>query len=120
MFFRAPAFADVARGFRCTGNPAVRRLYRRNRERNLNQTPILAPAYGLKMIDTLAAPDAPQNLYFLSLALRRDQDRDGLADHLCGRVAKEPLGAAIPTANDAIQVFADDGVIRGVNDRGQA
>src|SRR3989442_1602645 len=36
-----------------------------------------------------------------------------------GRIAIEPLCASVPTGNHAVQGFANDRVIRGLNDRDQ-
>jgi len=39
----------------------------------------------------------------------RNHNGNGFTDDLGGRVAEQPLRAAIPAADDTRQVFADDG-----------
>ena len=38
----------------------------------------------------------------------------GFADDLVSRVAEQPLGACVPTLNDAFEVLADNRVVRGI------
>ena len=37
--------------------------------------------------------------------------RDRPADHLVGGVAEDALGGRVPTQDDAVEIFADDGVV---------
>ena len=69
------------------------------------------------MVDALAAADARENARLLVCAVRRDQDRDRLADDLLGGVAEQPLGARIPGLDDPVEILADDGIVRGFHDR---
>ena len=39
------------------------------------------------------------------------------ADRLLGRVAEQPLGGGVPALDDAVERLADDGVVRGFDDR---
>ena len=52
-------------------------------------------------------------------SIRRNEQRHGLAHRLPGRVAEEPFRADIPTRDDAVEVLADDRVIRRFDDGGQ-
>jgi hypothetical protein len=63
------------------------------------------------MIEPLTAPDALENLDLLVMAVRRNQDRDGLADDFFRRIAEEPLCSPVPSRDDAVEVFAQDRVI---------
>ena len=72
------------------------------------------------MIDALTAPYALKNAGLLILAIGRNQNGDRLTHDLLSRIAKQPLRALIPTPNDAIQIFADNGVIRRLDDGGQS
>src|SRR5207245_10801093 len=47
------------------------------------------------------------------LPIRRYENRDRFADHLFGLVTEQPFGARVECCNDPVEVFADDGIIRG-------
>src|SRR4051812_32737344 len=84
-----PSFGDVTSDLRGPDDHALCVPDRRDRQRYLNQTAILAAANGLEMIDPLAAAQAFENPWFLVLAVLGNQDGDRLSDHLLGPVAKE-------------------------------
>jgi hypothetical protein len=42
-----------------------------------------------------------------------------LSDNLFWPVTIDALGSLVPTGNDAVQAFADDGVVGGIDNRGQ-
>ena len=42
------------------------------------------------------------------------------ADGFLGGIAEETLSALVPTVNDAVEIFGDDGVIGGLDDGGEA
>ena len=44
---------------------------------------------------------------------RWNQDRHRFADDFLRRIAKNPLRPLVPAGDDAIEVFADDGVVGG-------
>ena len=46
--------------------------------------------------------------------------RDGPAHGLGRRIAEQPLGASIPRGDDAVEILADDGVFRRLDDRRQS
>src|SRR5215510_407509 len=68
------------------------------------------------MVYLFAAPDAFQNTRLLIRAIRRYQNHDGLTDGLFSRIAEQLLRAFVPTHDDAVQVLADDGVVRRFDD----
>src|SRR5262245_33311054 len=71
------------------------------------------------MVNLFAAPDALQNPRLLVRAVRRYQNHDGLADDLFGRIPEQLLRAFVPTPDDAVQILADDGVVRRFDDSRQ-
>jgi hypothetical protein len=71
------------------------------------------------MFDALAASNSRQYRAFFILPVLRNNNRNRLAYGLFGSVAKNVLGAAVPASNNAVDIFAYDGVITGVNDRPQ-
>src|SRR5438093_10327806 len=71
------------------------------------------------MVDAFAAAKALENFRLLMLQFRRDQDSDRATNDLIGPIAEEPFGAFVPTGDDAFETFADDGIIRGLDDCAQ-
>jgi len=71
------------------------------------------------MINALAARDTFEDIRVLVLAVRRREHGYVAAHGFLGRVAKNPLGAPIPAPDDALQVFTDDAVVRGLDNRRQ-
>jgi hypothetical protein len=49
----------------------------------------------------------------------RDEPEDGLADDLFGFIPEDAPGATVPGGDDAVQIFADYGVIRRGDDGGK-
>ena len=70
--------------------------------------------------DLLAAADAEHQFEHLAVAGGGDDLGDVLADDLIGREAVDALGRRVPADDDAVEVFADDGVVRGLDDGGKA
>ena len=64
------------------------------------------------MINALPTAHAFDDFWFFINAICRDQDRDRLADDLFGPIAEQPLGTAIPACDDAVEVLADNRVVR--------
>ena len=93
---------------------------RRNGQGNIQQRAVLAPPNGLEMIDALAtfADGSRMSGLFLN-TVRRNQHRDRLADRFPSRIAEQALGAPVPAGDDAVQILADDGVVRGIDNRAQ-
>ena len=60
------------------------------------------------MFDALAAPNTFENPLLLIMPVGRDQDRDGLADDLFGKVAENPLRTLVPACDGAIKVYTYD------------
>src|SRR6476646_9924696 len=72
------------------------------------------------MLDALAAPNTFENFRLLVLAIRWNQDGHWPADDLFGRIPKEPLCSPVPSADDAVEVLADDGIIGGFDNGGNS
>ena len=50
----------------------------------------------------------------------RGEHRNRLPDHFLRCVPVNLLGAFVPVSNDAIEILANDGILRGIYDQGQA
>jgi hypothetical protein len=70
------------------------------------------------MVDALAPPDAFENLGFLVFPARRNKNRNGVADNFLRRISEYSLRAAVPAFDDAIEVLAYNGIIRGLYNGG--
>jgi hypothetical protein len=64
---------------------------------------------------TLVQPADDGRLFFVQL--RRDDGENGVADHFCRRIAEDAFGRRVPTGDDAVQVLADNGIFRGIDQR---
>jgi hypothetical protein len=58
------------------------------------------------------------NLIFLLDAVGRNDERDVPAHGLRGGITQETLRRGIPGTDGSVQGFADDGVFRGLDNRG--
>src|ERR1051326_7877569 len=72
---------------------------------------IFVDANGFKMPD-LTALGLLDQAGLLAGTIRREQPRNGLADHFGRGVAEHALRADIPTDDAALQIFADNGIVR--------
>ena len=111
---------DVPCKLRRADDHAGRVLDRRRRDRDLQQTPGLGPSHGLEIIHALAAPNPAQDLVLLVLAIVWNQPLDGGPHHLLGRVSENAFGTSVPGFDDAVQIPADDGVVRRFDNRRQS
>jgi hypothetical protein len=63
------------------------------------------------MVHTLSVAEPRKNRgFFLATVCGNDQ-RDVFPDRLFRRIAEQPLSSLIPTANNALEILADNGVI---------
>src|SRR5690606_8132804 len=91
----------------------------RNGEGNREAAAIPRHAQGLVVSDPLATAEPRQDRGNVVFLFRRDENRNGLADRLLGRVPVHPLRTSIPAGDDPVQVLAQDGVVRRLDDRRQ-
>ena len=116
----APQQRDVAGDLRGADDPPVDVADRRHGQRDRHQRSVLAAADGLEVVEAIAAANAGQRLVFLGLAILRDQPADRRTDHLGGTVAEHPLRRLVPRLDDAVEILADDRVVGGLDDGGEA
>src|SRR5689334_2344331 len=72
------------------------------------------------MMDPLPARDSFEDLGDLVRGLGRREHRNMPSDDLLGFIAEDSLRAPVPTPDDAVQILADDGVVRRFDNGGQA
>ena len=72
------------------------------------------------MFDLFTAPYFIQDRLFVLVQLRRNDQRDWLADDFFGFISEQFFGAAVPAGNCSVQVLAGNGIIGRFHDRGQA
>src|SRR5580704_14815951 len=68
------------------------------------------------MIHSFALLQAGDNLGLFIETIRWDERRHRFADNLVSGVAEEPLRAFVPACDDAVQIFANDGVVGRIDD----
>src|SRR5690348_15096000 len=71
------------------------------------------------MLDGLVPFETFQNFTHFRFVFGRDNNADGPADRFARGVAKDFLGAAVPTEDLSVQGFSDDGIVTGFNDQGE-
>ena len=113
------AFADVARDLRRADHAARIVVNRRDRQRNRDERAVLPLPDRLEVRDRLTGADARQDHVFFGLAIGRDDHANRLADGLGGGVAEHAFGRPVPGRDDAVQILADDGVVRRFDDPGE-
>ena len=116
---RLRAFADVASDLRRADDLPRIVVNRRDRQRNGDQRPVLPLTDRLEMGDGLTRPDPAEHHILFRLPVGRDDHANRLADRLCGCVAEHALGRTVPRRNRAVEILADDGVVRRFDDTGE-
>ena len=106
--------------FEAPDDPAVLALDRGDGHGHVDPAPVLGHPHRLQVLHALAAQHTLQNLLFLLNPLRRQQQRDWLADDLLRPVAEQPLGPCVPGLDDAVEVLGQDGIVGRLNDRRQS
>jgi hypothetical protein len=71
------------------------------------------------VLDAYAGAESREDSWFFVYMIFRDENRDWLADHFVGGVAEDALRSGVPARDDAFERFADDGIIRGINQGGE-
>ena len=92
---------------------------RRHGQGNRHERAVLPQPDGLEMIDDLAAPDGPEHMVLFRLPIGRDDQANGLPDHLGRRVTEQPFGGTVPRHDRPVQILADDRVVARLDDGGE-
>ena len=106
-----PASRDVSRDGRSTDDGSVSGPDWRDRDRDIDQRPAFRSAHGLEAFHAPAAPEGFQNSIQLVQPVVGKQKPNGLAPHFICGIAVQPLCAAVPGQDDALQILADDRVV---------
>ena len=69
------------------------------------------------MRDRLTRSNACEHHIFFALPVRRNDHANRLADGFGGRIAKHAFRRQIPRGDDAVEILADDRIIRRFHDR---
>ena len=112
--------ADVPRDLRCANHLARCVANGRHRERDVDEPPVLGLANRFEMLDGKpGANPAEDEILFRQPGGWNDRGNRP-ADDLLGGVAEQALRRRVPRRHDAIEIFADDGVVGRLHDRGEA
>ena len=109
---RALELCDVPGDFRGADDLACFIFDRRNSDGNINKASVLALPYCLVVVNPLTATDTFEDHGFFVVPIGRNNHGHGPADGFLSRVAKEPMGPAVPTGDHALEIFRKDCVIR--------
>ncbi len=110
--------ADVARDLRRAHHVAPIIENRGNRQGDVHQTAVLATTDGFVVVDLFTATDAVEDAGLFVMSIGGNEHHHRLPDRFLGRVSEELFRAGIPTRDDAVDVLADDGVVRRIDDGG--
>src|SRR5882724_5261429 len=116
----ATGFGDVAGNFGSADNGTAGITQRGNSDRDENLLAVLAKAVGFEMNDRFAFGDTTENVSFLGPTIRWQQHIHVTADGFGDGIAEDAFGAGIPAGDDAVEGLANDGVVGGFDDGGQA
>ena len=87
--------------------------------RDVQQFAAFCTPDGLIVLDPFPASNSLHDAGQLIRPVVRENRRNGSSDHLLGGVAECPLGAAVPAGDHAVQILAEDGIVRGLDNRSQ-
>ena len=114
---RPPPFGDVAGDLGRANDFASRVPDWRNGQGYIDEASVLAPPNRFVVLDPFAAADALEDHRFLIFQIARYENGDRPADHFPGRIAEQPLRAVVPAGDHAIEVFGQDRVFGGLDNR---
>jgi hypothetical protein len=118
--FRALAFADVPiDNGRSESNPARAIDNRRDIDLHRNKPTVLVPAHGFLQHGRTAHHGRINGGAFGLTDIGNDQLVDRAPARLGFAIAEQPLRASIPGLDCNVASDADDGIVRGGNDRGE-
>ena len=104
--------ADVSSNLRRSDNLPASVPNRRNCQRNIERRLVFMQTNGVEVLESYALLDSVDNDRFFVPTIDRDDKRNVLAYRFAGGIAKQPLRTCVPTRYDAVERFADDGIIR--------
>ena len=116
FLFMPPLLRDVTRNLGGADDISSSVFDGRNGEGHVDPTPIFSDPHRLVVINALAPIEPCKNLRFFIDSIRRNQHRDRLADGLRRTVTKRSLSSGVPAGDNALQCFADNRVICGLDD----
>ena len=109
--------SNVTRDFGGADNAARSISDRGHGDGHRNGTPAFVQSHGFERVHALAARDLLQDQGLFPQALCRKQAQHRLAQHLLGRIAKNPRGCGVPAGDHAVQCLAQDGIVGRFDDR---
>jgi hypothetical protein len=71
------------------------------------------------VFDALSGSESRENGGFFVLVAWRNKDGDWFPDYFISGVPEDSFCAFVPTGDDAVERFADDGVVGGLDERGE-
>ena len=114
------AVCDIPCDRRCAHDPVLRVFDGRHGERDRYRRTILAQARGFDRVRGFTSRGPHEHCLLLLLPVDWHELIDGLPDDLFRRIAEYPLGTGVPTGDDSVQGLAEDGIARGIHDRGKS
>ena len=94
-------------------------FHRGNRKRDIDQFAALGETHSFKVLDAASGTNAFNDGLLVGMEVLRNKLENRRANHLFCRIAEEARSSRIPAGDDAVQVFAQDYVVGGFDDRRQ-
>src|SRR5580704_19665734 len=107
---------DVAKDLGGADDFALLVFYRGNRQRDIDGLSAFRDPDSLKVLDATASPYLFEDHLLIGMKVFWDEFQDGLPDHLFGSIPEDARRGCVPACHNAIQIFADDHLVGGLND----
>ncbi len=111
LSFMTLALGNVAGNFRRANGLACRVLDRGDRQRNIDWSSIFSDADRFLMVDAFTAAEAFENGRLFMPTFWRNQNRYMSSDDFLRQISKYPLGAFVPSSDNAVEILADDCIV---------
>lgn len=113
------SLGNVTRDFRCAYDLACFIPDGRYGKRNIQQAAILGSPDGVEVLNALATLYQRKYFWLFIEPVGRKKNVNGFSDYFFGLVAENALGRRIPAGDDAFEGFADNGVLRRIDNGGK-
>jgi hypothetical protein len=111
---------DVAGDFGDGDCFSVAILDGRDGDGDVDRSSVPGDAFGFDVFAVIAGEKALDHVGLLGCAFRGNENRDRAANDFMGGVSQKAFGSGVPTEDGSVELFGDDGIVGGFDDRGEA
>jgi hypothetical protein len=113
------AIRNIAGDFRGADHPARGIENGRDAQRDGHEPAVTRSPDGLEVFNALACANRREHRIFFDLSIVGNEPPDGRSNHFVRGIPEHALGRLVPRQHDPVEVFADDGIVRRLHNRGQ-